>query len=309
MSAVPGPPPIADLTYRNYDGPKALRPLRWWTITRSFIRTALRKKPFWVIFALSAMQWMMFALLVFINSQAQMLAEQAGAEPPRNVRLFDIVDTFANISDIWIWTFALALYVGAGAIAADNRANAIQVYLSKPITRSDYILGKWAGMAILIYAAQFVPMLFAMLYAALDAGFAEFMREHSRLLLAVLVVPAFAAVVHASLLIGISAMNKTPAIAGIIYTGIFIVWSALCQALAAAPAIAENARPTIQFLNPRGVISGLTFNFVGSRGTGPRFRELPLPDWGPLLALGLVLCVVGLALAIWRVRAVEVVKG
>lgn len=309
MSAVPPPPPIADLTYRNYDGPKALHSLRWWTITRSFIRTALRKKPFWILFGLCTMQWMMFALLVFVNSQARMFAEQSGATPPRNVRLFDVSNTFANVSDIWIWTFALALYVGAGAIAADNRANAIQVYLSKPITRSDYILGKWAGMAILIYAVQFVPMLFATLYAALDAGFAEFLRQHGRILLAVLVVPAFAAIVHSSLLIGISALNKTPAIAGIIYTGIFVVWSGLCLALSRAPAIQESARPTLQFLNPRGVISGLTFNVLGTRGTGPRFRELPLPDWWPLLALGIVLCAIGLGLAIWRVRAVEVVKG
>ncbi|MEW5884886.1 MAG: ABC transporter permease subunit [Armatimonadota bacterium] len=306
MSQDAAPPPIADLTYRNYDGPKELRRLRWWTISRSFIRAALRKKPFWVLFGLLCMQWMLFVLFVFINSQADQIT--GGAQ--RGLRAFNLANTFADVTDIWIWVFAIALFIGAGSIAADNRANAVQVYLSKPLTRADYILGKWAGMVILLYFAQFVPMLVAVLYAALDQGFGEFFRSYSRLALVFPLVPLIPAVIHASMLIGISALNRTPAIAGIAYTGIFIVWNVLAATIAWAPIVAEESRATVMFLNPRGVIYGLIFNLLGTRGTPPGFRsELPLPEWAPLLGLAVVLCAGSLALAVLRVRAVEVVKG
>ena len=36
------------------------------------------------------------------------------------------------------------VYVGAGLIANDRRANALQIYLSKPLTRAEYIFGKLA---------------------------------------------------------------------------------------------------------------------------------------------------------------------
>jgi len=48
----------------------------------------------------------------------------------------------------------IALVVGAGAIAADNRSNALMVYLSKPITKGDYLLGKWMGIFLAIFSPR-----------------------------------------------------------------------------------------------------------------------------------------------------------
>ena len=41
-----------------------------------------------------------------------------------------------------IFVFFVTIYVGAGLIANDRRANALQIYLSKPLTRAEYIAGK-----------------------------------------------------------------------------------------------------------------------------------------------------------------------
>ena len=40
--------------------------------------------------------------------------------------------------------FVITVYVGAGLIANDRRANALQIYLSKPLMRPEYIAGKLA---------------------------------------------------------------------------------------------------------------------------------------------------------------------
>ena len=42
-----------------------------------------------------------------------------------------------------IFVFFVTVYVGAGLIANDRRANALQIYLSKPLTRAEYIAASW----------------------------------------------------------------------------------------------------------------------------------------------------------------------
>ena len=38
-----------------------------------------------------------------------------------------------------LFVFFVTIYVGAGLIANDRRANALQIYLSKPLTRAEYV--------------------------------------------------------------------------------------------------------------------------------------------------------------------------
>ncbi len=51
--------------------------------------------------------------------------------------------------------FFVTVFVGAGLIAADRRANALQIYLSKPLLRMEYIGGK---LAILVTFLLFVTL-------------------------------------------------------------------------------------------------------------------------------------------------------
>ena len=49
-----------------------------------------------------------------------------------------------------IFVFFVTIYVGAGLIANDRRANALQLYLSKPLTRAEYIAGKLAILFVFL---------------------------------------------------------------------------------------------------------------------------------------------------------------
>ena len=44
------------------------------------------------------------------------------------------------------FVFFVTIYVSAGLIANDRRANALQVYLSKPLTRLEHVAGKAAAL-------------------------------------------------------------------------------------------------------------------------------------------------------------------
>src|SRR5216110_1930547 len=65
----------------------------------------------------------------------------------------DMVDSFwANFI-----VFLIAVYVGAGLIANDRRANALQIYLSKPMTRAEYVFGKLAILIAFLLLVTWLP--------------------------------------------------------------------------------------------------------------------------------------------------------
>ena len=56
-----------------------------------------------------------------------------------------------------IFVFFITVYVGAGLIANDRRANALQIYLSKPLTRAEYVFGKLAILMAFLLLVTWVP--------------------------------------------------------------------------------------------------------------------------------------------------------
>src|SRR5262249_17574188 len=125
--------PIHDQGYRRYAGGKVVG--RGWTvIAAAGIRTVLAKRSF---IGLILMAW--FPFLV------RAVQIYAAANVPQAAFLKPTPETFRQFLDQQqIFVFFVTVYIGAGLIANDRRANALQIYLSKPLTRGEYIFGKLA---------------------------------------------------------------------------------------------------------------------------------------------------------------------
>lgn len=312
-SAGQAPAPIADTSYRNYDGP--LRPPRfgWWIVARMMTRLAWKRKGFWVLLFFSLMPYLLPAFLLYIRSQDQtrlldMLAQRSFSG------IF--YDAFAGAQ---LWIFLLALLVGAASISGDNRANALQIYLSKPLTKNGYLLGKWAGIFWVLAAASLLPA--GVLYLYCWGSFTDegFLSENPYLWLQVLVATLLPPALHASFLLGVSAWFKRPLLAGGIYAGIYFGSQILAGivSLILRRVGQDDASVTALHFSVPGVLRGLGQHLFD---TLPGFYGLPIraaspmsqsakPELLPLLLLCGGLILLGLVLARVRVRAVEVVRG
>ena len=62
------------------------------------------------------------------------------------------------------FVFIVTIYVGAGLIANDRRANALQIYLSKPLMRTEYIAGKAAVLFAFLLLVTWVPAILLLLH-------------------------------------------------------------------------------------------------------------------------------------------------
>jgi ABC-2 type transport system permease protein len=309
--------PIADLSYRNYDGPLHTRVVRWWIIAISRVRYLRARWWFWLFVALSVLPWLFTAIIMYFQSQTGGVAV--------NNPFFDSTvgqkyasHFFRTLGWQGFWLFCIALMTGAGAISSDNRSNALLVYLSKPITKGDYLLGKWMSTFLMVFSVAFVPALLFYLYCLLSYYSDGFLKEEPWLLLRIIGACAVPAAIHASLLTGTSAWSKTPVLAGATYAGIYFVSSIVALAIWGIRYRGDFTEGVLlRHLSISGVIDGLTQNIFGvtlhmgafRRHAGMQQLTLHPPSFWAVLAIGLGLCAVGVIAARMRIRAVEVVSG
>lgn len=301
--------PIADVSYRNYDGPLRRHHFRWWVIARMMASIVLRRKGFWVLAALSVIPYLLPGFQLYLMSRmpgdfAAMLARR-----PLNSVFYD---AYAGSQ---LWQFLLALMAGAAIIAGDNRTNALQIYLARPITKGDYLTGKWMSVFLVLAATSLVPAVLLFLYCLASFSGDRFLDDHPRIWLQILGTCLLPPVLHASLIVGFSSCFKRPLMAGGIYAafyfGLQVVTGITSDILWKSGKFSE----TIGHLSLPGVLRGLGQHFFDAT---PTFFGLPIPPRGgtdarpdltALLIFAAVLVVLGLTVARLRIRAVEVVKG
>jgi ABC-2 type transport system permease protein len=294
--------PIADLSYRNYDGPKTLDTARWWVITRNGLRVSFKKKSLWVLFALASLPYLFLLFFLFMGTfGGEMMSDQLG----------DFRGLLLGAYGSAFWPLMIALMVGAGSIAADNRANALQVYLAKPVTKRDYLIGKWLAIFMVVFGAYFLPMFIVTSYQAFDTGIIDFMKTDGVIFGAMPILAAIPAVLHASLLVGLSAWNKTPWIVGVIYAGLYFFSTIFANIIASAIDTSEVAEATLRHLSIEGIIAGIGQFILNTapRSLTPGRMDDTMPSILTLLLVAAGLTLAGILLARARIRAVEVVQG
>ena len=63
--------PIADLSYRNYDGPLDSPEFRWWVIAKMGIRRAIKNRWYWVVMLLSGGYYAVMITILFIGAASR----------------------------------------------------------------------------------------------------------------------------------------------------------------------------------------------------------------------------------------------
>jgi ABC-2 type transport system permease protein len=213
--------PIADLSYRHYDGPLNSPVARWWSIAKMTMQLATKKRGFWGWSIFSA--WWYIILLAVFWFNDNVLAPQLGGTSPFMQQIIWKDQFLHAFSFSQMILMIVALLVGTGAIANDNRSNALLVYLSKPCTRFDYIFGKWVGVFLLVAGVSLVPMMTFYLYGYLSFQDYGFWKSAPWLFLRLILVSAISGSIHASLSLAVSSLFNQGRLAGATYAGMYFL--------------------------------------------------------------------------------------
>lgn len=313
--------PIADLSYRHYDGPLLPPANRWWAIAKMSIQLAVKKKGFWIWSSLSAYGYLFLLIMLYFVDAATPVAPGQ-----KNPILSNMIwkDQFLNAFSVsQLLLFIVALLIGVGTIANDNRANALLVYLSKPCSKLDYVIGKWMGIFIPITLVTAAPTLVFYAYGAMSYRDYGFLSADPMLFFKLLAMCLVPGTVHASLALGVSSLFDQGRLAGAAYAGLYFITYFFTVAMKVVTAINRHSDtgvpPAVHklfYCSVDGIQIGMAKWILGTDGSamipsagrqGPNNVSIPMPSPTFILPLMLVVCIVPVLIAWNRVRAVEVV--
>ncbi|MBW8713812.1 MAG: hypothetical protein JF632_06975 [Acidobacteria bacterium] len=215
--------PIHDQSYRRYAGGKAVPGQAWTVIARAGIAAMIRKRTFLGLLLFAWMPFLVRAVQIYVTSNYPQVAMFAPtAETFRQ---------FLEQQDFFV--FIMTIYAGAGLIANDRRANALQIYLSKPLMRTEYIFGKAAVLFAFLLFVTLVPGLLLLLLQVLFAGSFAFLTKNMFLFPAIAIAAVLQAGLSTFTMLALSSLSKSARYVGILYAGILFFTAAIYHAMLA----------------------------------------------------------------------------
>ena len=284
---------VYERTWRRYDGALTRERWRLLVITRFALEGVFASRLFTAFYAACALPSLVGIFLVYLSHNTGLLA-QLGASSELMNRL-----TMAFFQKLFIWqaipAFFLSVMIGPGLVAPDLSNSALPLYLSRPITRRDYVLGKMAVLLGLLSPVTWVGGLAVwLLQASLERG--GWWHDNLRIAVAYLVGHAIWIVVISLLSLAVSAFVRFKPLAVGALVGLYLFLGATAQALNGITGTRAGS-----VLNPVAavyVVVARIFDPVAS-------TDIPL--WAACLSL-LATGAVSILLLNWKLRAHEVVR-
>jgi ABC-2 type transport system permease protein len=215
--------PIHDQGYRRYEGRRVPRGRAWLIIARTGVRTLIGRRAF---IALLLVSWIPFVVRAVQLYAAANLPQAAFLAPtPETFRQF--------LSQQDVFLFFITVYAGAGLIANDRRANALQIYLSKPLTRLEYVSGKLAILFAFLLLVTWVPALLLLVVQILFAGNFKFLVGNLYLFPAITLFSFIQALTVALAMLALSSLSRSSRYVGILYAALLFFTQAIYGVLRA----------------------------------------------------------------------------
>jgi ABC-2 type transport system permease protein len=215
--------PIHDQGYRRYGGTRVPRGRTWAVITTAGIRTMFGRREFLALLLLS---WLPFVVRTVQIYAAVNFPQMAFIAPTA-----ETFRQFLRQQDVFV--FFVTVYAGAGLIANDRRANALQIYLSRPLTRSEYVFGKLAILMTFLLMITWLPAIVLLLVQVSFSGSFDFLRANLHLFPAITVFTFVEAGVVSAAMLALSSLSNNSRFVGILYAALLFLSEAVFGVLRA----------------------------------------------------------------------------
>lgn len=146
---------VYERTYRRYAGPLTARRGRFLVLTRYAAREIFASKLTTALVVLSLVVPLGAAIFIYLPHNAGAL-ELLGVDPGE---LLAVNATFFRhiLAIQGSFAFLLTALVAPGLVSPDLAHNALPLYLCRPLSRPEYVVGKMAVLLALLSAVTWVP--------------------------------------------------------------------------------------------------------------------------------------------------------
>jgi ABC-2 type transport system permease protein len=276
--------PIHDQGYKRYAGSRA-QGRAWLVIFRAGFLGMFGNRRWIVLMIASWIQFIVRAVQFYIAANFS----QAAAVAPTAATFRDFFDK----QDLFV--FLVTVTLGAVSIAEDRRANALQIYLSKPLTRMEYIIGKLSVLMAFLLFITWLPAVLLLVVEVLFAGNFTFVLSNLYLLPAITLFSIIEVLMVSMCILALSSLSTNSRFVGILFTALIFFSDALYGVMRAVTG--GTSVSWIAFGNNLAQLGDVIFRV-------PARYETP---WG--VSLAIVIALIGISAVILerRIRGVEIV--
>lgn len=301
---------VYEQTYKQYLGKLTPEWSRFLIIPRHAFRDVFKSKLFTAFFIACFIPLLVEAILIYLHHNVNALAILKV-----NVRELLPIDTFFFQTFVNLqasFAFFLTLLLGPPLVARDLRNNALPLYLCRPFSRTEYVLGKMSVLLILLSAMTWIPQLLLFAFQSYLEGGRWFI-DNISMASAIFIVSVVWVLLLALMSQAISALVKWRVVASAALLGIFFIPSVFGEVVNQLFLTHWGNIVSLGALM-KNVSSGMFGTFVQSTAhiadLDGNVREIVMnepPLWASWSVLFLI-CIACLALLSRKVKAYEVIK-
>jgi ABC-2 type transport system permease protein len=302
---------VYEHTYKQYLGKLTPEWSRFLVIPRHAFQDVFKSKLFTAFFVICFLPVLAEAIFIYLQHNVSALTIL-------KINVRELIPIDASFFQFWVnfqaWpAYLVMLLVGPPLVSRDLRNNALPLYLCRPFSRTEYVLGKMSVLLILLSAITWVPQLLLFLFQSYLEGATWFV-ENLHLASAIFISNVVWILLLALLSQAVSALVKWRVIASGALLGIFFIPWVFGEAVNNLFMTRWGNIISLGALM-RNVTSGLFGTFIQASAQITQFdgrvgREVvvnEMPLWAAWLAL-FVVCAICLALLSRKVKAYEVVR-
>ncbi|MFN7974177.1 MAG: hypothetical protein U0166_17810 [Acidobacteriota bacterium] len=284
--------PVFDHSYRHLEKPLEAPALRFLVIARMGIVEHLRRRWLDLLLIAAGIPFLLGLALLFVLSRFPEFVAN-WPEPvklgPATFRIFFIIQT--------LFAVLVTVFAGAGLISGDLRTRALPLYLSRPVSRFDYALGKFLVIEFFLGLVTLLPSELLVFLRALTTGRADLLGSYPWLPVQVFLVSLLIMSVMGMLILALSSLSRSAWIPGLAFVIVFFFSAAFANLL----------RLMLRSHGPIVLSLGHNIRRVSTAILGQPAD--PGPHWIVSFVLLLGVMLVSAAILAARVRAVEVVTS
>jgi ABC-2 type transport system permease protein len=300
--------------YRQYAGPRTSERWRFWILSRYALGRVFQSRLLVIFYVLCFVPALVVLSAVYVTHHVDLLRSLFPQERFGKAELFPLNESIF----IGLMTFQATLSVfvtaliGPGLVSPDLTNNALPLYLSRPFSRVEYVLGKFSVLFVLLSLITAVPMMLIFVMKSALAGSSWFV-ENVHLAFAITVGSLVWVTLISLVAMASSAwLRWRPAAAGMLFALFFF------------PAGFGQAANEILRMGWGSLLNGVvvietiwnSLFFIGdpdgyaraAQEWNPMGRAAPpIPAWSAWLIVGSV-CAISLIMLHRKIRAHEVVR-
>ena len=292
-------------TYTRYTGQLTDERWRFTVLPRFAFQTIFASKFTGLLFTVSFLPHLVALVLIYLRSHLDVLTALGiqGAQQALGIINVDgsfflglfVIETFVS--------FFLVSLVGPGLVTPDLNNNAMHLYLSRPFSRTEYVMGKLSVLVGMLSLTMWIPGLLLIGVQTSLVGF-SWLSDHFRVIPGVFLGSLLWIFTISLMALAISAWVKWKPVAVASLFGIFFV----AGGFGAVANVLLDMRWGIMLQISQVMIMVWRWLFLGESTYYLIGTNYTMPAWWGLLSIG-GFCSLSLYLLNRKIRATQVVRG